>query len=216
MKRETSSNLRRAGLLVAVAALSALVLILNSRQSDDTAPLPETPQTPARSARTGGDRAAPLETFTAEPAAEPARGSDRTHNIDLSMLREMIPDNSYWRLGEPTQDPAVLELRAKEQAGWDLLKGKVVSNTATEEEIDRYYEHRRKLSEDYIRFSELVLEHFGDRLPESEVGAHELSIKLHSGRLLEIPRQRQDALARKVVQDKRREEWKQSRAKEER
>lgn len=130
--------------------------------------------------------------------------------VDLERLRTRLPDNLYWQLGAPTQDPQALQKRAEEEQRWNELYGKVLANTASEEEVRRYYDHRRQLSEDYIEFANLVLEEYGDRLPERDRGLYELSIKLHSARLAEIPRQMEDALARKQTQDRRREEWRQS------
>jgi nitroimidazol reductase NimA-like FMN-containing flavoprotein (pyridoxamine 5'-phosphate oxidase superfamily) len=53
----------------------------------------------------------------------------------------------------------------------------------------------------------MVLEEYGEELPEQEAGAYELSIRMHAGRLREIPRQREEARARKLIQDRKREEW---------
>src|SRR5262245_23733033 len=146
MKPQTSSNLRWLLLFGGTAAVVASLLIRGTTDSRDT---------PAQHTTTDVQRVdrsekAPLETFTIdEETRAPAREAPgRVHTIDLHALREKIPGNLYWRLGEPTQDPKVLEQRAVEQRGWDELRGKVVSNTATDEEIDRYYEYKRKLSED--------------------------------------------------------------------
>jgi hypothetical protein len=127
--------------------------------------------------------------------------------VDLTRLREKLPGNMYFRLGEPTEDPAVLEMRAEEERRVNELFGKVQSSTASEEEIHRYYEYRRELSEDYIEFSRLVLDEYGDELPDRDRGLYELSIKMHKGRLEAIPRQIEDALARRRAHDERRKQW---------
>jgi hypothetical protein len=54
-----------------------------------------------------------------------------------------------------------------------------------------------------------VLADYGDELPEQERGLYELSIHMHRTRLLELPRQEQDALARGQAQTQRREAWRQ-------
>ncbi|HEY0094830.1 MAG TPA: hypothetical protein VGB96_10910, partial [Archangium sp.] len=75
------------------------------------------------------------------------------------------------------------------------------------QEIHQYYEHRRKVSEDSIAFASTVLEQFGSQLPEQEQGLYALSIRMHRTRLDELPRQVEEALARKSAQDQRREAW---------
>jgi len=122
-------------------------------------------------------------------------------------LRAKLPDNLYWELDAPTKDPEVLQKRAEAQRKWNELFGKVQSGDATEEEIHRYYDHRRKLSEDYLAVANLMLSEYGSRLPESDKGLIELSIRMHQDRLAEVPRQEQEAFARKQLQDQRREEW---------
>jgi hypothetical protein len=83
----------------------------------------------------------------------------------------------------------------------------VLSGTASEEEIRRYYDHRRQLSRDYVDFARLVLEEYPDELPERDRGLYEMSIEMHTTRLAEIPGQIEEARARKQDQDRRREEW---------
>lgn len=122
-------------------------------------------------------------------------------------LRARLPDNLYWELGVPTKDPAVLQKRAEEGRKWNEIFGKVQSGDATEEEIHTYYDHRRKISEDYLAVANMMLSQYGDRLPDRDKGLIDLSIRMHQDRLAEVPRQLNDALARKQLQDQRREEW---------
>lgn len=159
----------------------------------------------------------------APSGAPPAEGGDSDENgepgppaqlvaadaypVDLARLREKLPGNLYFRLGEPTDDPAVLEMRAEEERRVNELFGKVQSNTASEEEIERYYEYRRELSEDYIELSRAVLDEYGDKLPDRDRGLHELSIKMHKSRLEAIPREIERAFARKRAHDERRKQW---------
>jgi hypothetical protein len=155
---------------------------------------------------------AAAESTEAEPPGMPAMPDtdDSEYPVDLERLRSQIPDNLYWRLGEPTLDPETLRTRAEEEQRWNELYGKVQSSTATEDEVHRYYEHRRQLSHDYIEFASLVLETYGDRLPERDRGMYELSIELHTARLAEIPRQVEDALARRSAHEQRKKEWQES------
>lgn len=155
---------------------------------------------------------APQTTLAGEPdagSASPAPSFEaaREPPVNLEKLREQMPDNLYWELGAPTKDPELLERREEQARRWNALLGKVQSNTATEEEIHQYYDHRRAVSEDFIAFASRVLQEHGARLSEQERGLYELSIQMHRTRLEEIPRQEDDALARKALQDRRREQW---------
>jgi hypothetical protein len=159
---------------------------------------------PATSGPVQGDAGEDLE----EPAiAAPPSGDGGAYPVDLEHLRALLPDNLYFRLGAPTDDPALLQERADEERRWNDLHGKIQSNTATEEEIRSYYDHRRELSEDYVEFASLVLEEYGDKLPERDQGLYALSIKMHRKRLEEIPRNLEDALARRIAHEKRKQEW---------
>jgi hypothetical protein len=131
-----------------------------------------------------------------EPPALPVEATNSASPVDLDQLRRRLPDNLYWTLGAPTQDEAVLSKRREHDRQSNELYGKVLSTTATEEEIRRYYEDRRRVSEDYMEFAARVLADYGSQLPEEQRGMYELSIELHRARLAQIPRDRDDALAR--------------------
>lgn len=214
--------------LVAVAAVVLLVWVLagvfrTGPSTDDapghepraavperSAPAPEpgprTTSAPPGLAAGGADAGLPLGPVSEMAATEtPAR-----HPVDLEKLRELLPGNRYWEMGVPTKDAEVLREREEEGRRWNELYGKVQSNTATEQEIHQYYEHRREVSEDAIAFASLVLEQYGSQLPEQEQGLYALSIRMHRTRLEELPRQIEEALARKSAQDQRRQEWERS------
>jgi hypothetical protein len=84
---------------------------------------------------------------------------------------------------------------------WNGLDSKVRSNTATEEEIREYYEHRRKMSEDLVTFTRLVLEEYGAELPEAERGLYERSLRMHHTRLEKLAQQARTALDRRRLQE---------------
>ncbi len=168
-----------------------------------SAPAPgEAPRPPDAGGPPGGASDAAGEGDPGDP------GDPGLHPVDLEKLRAKLPDNRYWREGVPTKDPAVLRARVDEERRLNDLYGKVLSNTASEEEIRNYYGERRKISEDTIEFAATVLADYGDRLPEQERGLYELSIRMNKMRLRELPKQIDDAFARKKIQDRRREEWK--------
>ncbi|HEU4539196.1 MAG TPA: hypothetical protein VFS00_33980 [Polyangiaceae bacterium] len=206
-----SKRLLWAGL--AASALLALLVTLGLRSKGGDGPGPAGPAGPA-----GAPGSATAPVAAGPPPTPPAPGGEapassdgvppEPRSVDLEKLRAMLPDNTYWRLGVPTKDPAVLRERADEARRTNELYGKVLSNTASEEEIRRYYDGRRKVSEDYLEFAVTALKEYGPDLPEQERGLYELSVNMHRSRLREIPKQIDDALARKAVQDRRREEWK--------
>ena len=125
----------------------------------------------------------------------------------LERLRADLPDNRYWFDSAPTDDPEVLKRREVETAGWNQLHGKVLSGTATSQEIRTWIDHRRRVSEDAIEFAQRVLAESGSQLPERDRGLLELAIDMHRTRLAELPREESDALARKSEQDRRRAAW---------
>ena len=128
-------------------------------------------------------------------------------NLDLAALRARTPDNLYWLLAAPTEDPAVLEARAAEKKRRNDQYGRVLSSTATTDEIEDYYAYRRRLSEDYIEVSQLILDDHGDALAERDVGLLELTIALHTSRLSEVPRKLDDALRRKSEYEAVKRAW---------
>jgi hypothetical protein len=194
------------GLLLVLAALGVVAVFVGRRA-------PEAPGRPLpREAPVAAPTPEPRPAASVSPAPAPAPAStpfvdSRTPAVDLERLRAELPDNLYWKTGSPTDDPDVLRERAEEDRRWNDLYGKVLSNTASEDEIHRYYDHRRRISEDAIQFATRVLQEFGDQLSEEEKGLYALSVRMHRTRLDEIPREISDALARKAAQDKRREEW---------
>jgi hypothetical protein len=127
--------------------------------------------------------------------------------VDMDAVRDAMPDNLYWKVAVPCEDPRVLEERDAERARWNVEYGKILSGTGTEEEIRAYYDHRARLSGDYVEFTSYLLDHYGTQLPERDVGLLQLARRLHLARLEEIPRKVEEALERKRAQDAAREAW---------
>ena len=145
-----------------------------------------------------------------EPELDALAGS--WENVDLEAIRREMPDNLYFEMAIPTDDPSVLEARDAERAHWNDEYGKVLSGNATEAEIDAYYDYRHKLSADYVEFSDYVLDHHRAELPPRDVEMLELAGRLHRARLAEIPRKLQEALERKRQQDEARARWQRDQA----
>lgn len=117
--------------------------------------------------------------------------------VDLSELRARLPDNRYWELGAPTRDPEVARARAERAKRTNEAFGRTQTGEATEPEIRAYYAEQRRISEDYLQLSLLVLAEKGDQIPERDRGLFELSAKLHRERLTQIERDLAGALARR-------------------
>lgn len=123
--------------------------------------------------------------------------SEQTYPVDLEELRARIPENRYWELGAPTSDPEVAKARAARAERNNAIFGRTQTGEASEAEIRTYYDEKRRVSEDYLALSLLVLAEKRDQLPERDRGMFELSVQLHRGRLKQIDRDLADALARR-------------------
>ena len=117
--------------------------------------------------------------------------------VDLEELRTRIPNNRYWELGAPTRDPELARARAERAQRSNTQLGRTQTGEATEPEIRAYYAEQRRISEDYLQLSLLVLAEKADQLPERDRGMFELSASLHRARLKQIERDLSDALARR-------------------
>ena len=171
---------------------------------------------PARDAQPEPASRAPTQTPAAAadaPAAGSAPNADADEPsapwaaIDLEEVRAALPGNLFWQMSAPTDDARVVRDREEERARWNVEYGKVLSGTASEAEIRAYYQHRQRLSADYVEFTSHVLDQQGSDLSEQDVTLLELARRLHLARLEEYPRQLQTALDRKLEQDRAREAW---------
>jgi hypothetical protein len=159
---------------------------------------------PAR-AESGPPAAAPGEDAGAELDFDAM--SDPWAEVDLEQARAALPDNRYWTVAAPTTDERVLAARAAERARWNVEYGKVLSGTASEDEIRAYFDHKARLSADYVELTTYLLDHYGETLPERDVGLLQLARKLHHARLEEYPRKIEEAFERKRAQDAARAAW---------
>ena len=168
----------------------------------------------ARRRATGARTAAPVETDRhAERQGSRAGGQEPEDMetpwaaVDLHALQVELPDNLYWKMAVPTKDQAILDERQAERDRWNVEYGKILSNTATPDEIDTYYAHRYRLSSDYIQVATIILADYGDELEQKDVGLLKVAIELHMARLEEIPRQIEEAHERCAAHERVRQEW---------
>jgi hypothetical protein len=172
-----------------------------ARPPTDVAPPAPPPPSAARSRRHGRPPASP------RPALDDEAAARAWASVDMAAVRKAMPDNIYWTMSVPTKDPDVLRAREEERERWNTEYGKILSNTATAEEIEAYYARRRRLSNDYIAFAGHLLLKYGRTLPARDVALLKLAIKLHLARLEEIPRQIAEAQARREAHDAARRAW---------
>lgn len=196
--------------LVSMAALALVVAVLETRRGGE-APMP--PEAPRLGSPTAPAPAAVPEPQmsvrkkTAEEEPVPFIDGLVYGEVDLREARAVMPDNLYWQLAAPTKDPAVLEAREEEKKRRNEEYGRVLSGDANEEQVNAYYDYREKMSADFLEFAEWMSNRYGDKVDDQFRGLLDLSVKLHKARLAEIPRDREDALARSREREKIREDW---------
>lgn len=182
------------GVVVSLAA--AIVLYLQLRAD----------QAPAREGR-GAEVASSSEKASAEAvtagasAASPENpfgGPAASYPLNLELLRPQIPNNLYWELDAPTRDVEVAKQRAARAKKRNDDYGRILSNEAEEGQIREYYDERRRISNDYLQLSALVLEGKAGEVSERDRGLFELTVNLHRERLKQIERDQLDALARRA------------------
>lgn len=127
--------------------------------------------------------------------------------VDLDGIRNDIPENLYWTYGAPTQDESLLALREESKAHWKAQFAKVLSNTATEQEIEDYYAHQQAISTDYVEFATILLNRHHQDLPERDYAMQTLARNLHLGRLEEIPGNLNKALERAKQHKQNQQAW---------
>ena len=127
--------------------------------------------------------------------------------VDMAKVREAMPDNIYWKMSFPTKDEAVIQERQAERDRWNVEYGKVLSGTATAEEIDAYYARQQRLFSDYVEFGTYLLSEFGTKLSIRDVGLLKVAVELNMARLEEIPRKLAEAQDRRIAHDAARRAW---------
>ena len=200
-----------AGVLGWLVALAAVVIVLEGRR----APAPSVQTASAPSA----ESASPSEAAPTPPPIDrtppKARGEEPVPyidglvwgDIDLREAQAVMPDNLYWQLGAPTKDPEVLAAREEEKKRRNEQYGMVLSGDANEQEVRAYYDYRTQLSTDFLEFAKWMQNRYGDKVNDEFRGLLDLSIKLHTARLAQIPGELADALERSLEREKIRKDW---------
>jgi hypothetical protein len=193
--------------VVVVVAGGLVAPLLVMRPHGPAAAPSAPPGTPtAKAADPAPPRSAPQAAPQEEaPPATATEGAALPEPIDLEALRARLPDNRYWTLGQPTSDPAVAQARAEAARAENELYGKVLSGTATDDEIHGYYDERRRLLTDYAEIARAVLA--DPHISERDRGLFDLALRMDQDRLAELPRELDAAMARKVEQEQRRADW---------
>jgi hypothetical protein len=142
-----------------------------------------------------------------DPLADDPVSHGTWEALDLNAVRAAMPNNIYWAMAAPTKDPDLLKWREDERDRWNVEYGKVLSNTATAEEIDAYFAERKRLSDDYLEFVVHVLTNYSGAIPREGVSMLKLAGELHAARLEEMPRQQAEAHARREAHEAARRAW---------
>ncbi len=218
---------RPALLLVALLLFAAAVVTMVRRTPSPPAPAPATAHAPspadAETIATPVDLGAvPADDAPAPTPAVPVGAEDADlfaqlfpegdaawawARVDLEALRAELPDNAFWELAVPDDDPRVAAARRAERDRWNRELGRILSNTATEAENRAFYGERQRISSDYVLLTTRLLELHGDDLPDRDRGLVELARTLHRARLQEIPRRVAEALARREAHERVRAQW---------
>lgn len=170
-----------------------------ARSPAETAPIEPTTRahTPAPAAIAAPAPPGRTDSVSGSEGSSRLADSERPYPVDLDDLRARIPNNLYWQLGVPTDDPEVAKMRAARAERNNTIFGRTQSGEASEAEIRAYYAEQRRMSEDYLELSLLVLSEKRDQLPERDRGMFELSVQLHRARIAQSERDLADALARR-------------------
>jgi len=198
-----------AGVLV---VLGIVVAVLESRRGAPPArkePAEVAQATPAPPSESRASRAERDPVRTVAPVEEPVPYIEGLvyGDIDLREAKELMPDNIYWEMGAPTKDPGVLAKREEERKRRNEEYGKVLAGDANEGEVQAYYDYKKRLSEEYLEFSEFMARRHRDSKDESFVGMLELATKMHAAKLAQLPGELEDALRRSREREAIREDW---------
>jgi hypothetical protein len=208
--------------IIAASALLLLIGLVGRWRSGDAPPshpapaaAPAAPQPAPAGVRpdrgSSGENATAPQARRGEPDADPFADDQASHGtweaLDLDAVRAALPNNLYWKMAAPTKDPELLRWREEERARWNVEYGKVLSNTATDEEIDAYFAGRKRLSDDYLEFVVHVLTNYGGAIPREGVALLKLAGEMHAARLEELPRQIAEAHARREAHEAARRAW---------
>ncbi len=128
-------------------------------------------------------------------------------DLDLREAKALMPDNIYWQQGAPTKDPAELARREEEKKRRNEEYGRVLAGDANESEIRSYYDYKKRVSEDYLEFSEFMARRYRDSDHKEMVGMLDLATKMHAEKLKQLSAELEDALARAREREKIREDW---------
>jgi hypothetical protein len=128
--------------------------------------------------------------------------------LDLREALALMPDNLYWQRGSPTKDPEVLARREAEEKKRNEEYGRVLAGDASEDEVKAYYDYKKRLSSDYLEFSEFMSRRFKNADNKEFVGMLDLAMKMHAERLKLLDGELADALELSRERAKVREDWK--------
>jgi hypothetical protein len=211
----------RPGVWLAVFAILSVVVIalvlMPGSRPDDAGPA-ETPAADdpvAETATAGRERASRSHTSSraASPQAAPVLEQPEYieglvwGEIDLREAKALMPDNLYWKNGAPTKDPEVLAARDEERRRRNEEYGRVLAGDANEDEVRAYYDYKKKLSADYLEFSEFMSRRYRNSENKEFIGMLELAMKMHAQKLKDLEGELEASIQKSRDAARAREEW---------
>ncbi len=195
--------------LASAVAASALLVVVEQFQDEDPSFLPVTEQVPApvtpenqsdeRVTGVKGDYPKFLTTEELieggvelpeqdiDPEAYRDQKADAWAKVDLDAVRETMPNNLYWSMAAPTEDPALLEQREAKRQELKAVETKMMARHASEQEIRDYFAYQTKVSEDYVLALTEIINRYGHEIPDEDYSGTTLARTLHLSKLQEMP-----------------------------
>lgn len=132
--------------------------------------------------------------------------------VDFDAIKAAMPNNRFWEMAMPTDDENVLASRQEKRNLLKIMETKIAARHASEGEILAYYDQQQALSEDYVEAITVLLNKYGDVLPEEDYSGQTLARTMHLARLQELPLKVTRALEERQQFVSQRAEWLENRA----
>ena len=132
--------------------------------------------------------------------------------VDFEAIKTAMPDNQFWEMAMPTGDENVLATRQEKRNLLKIIEAEIAARHATEGEIRAYYDQQQMLSEDYVEAITVLLNKYGDVLPEEDYSGQTLARMMHLAKLQELPSKVTRALEERQKFVSQRTEWLENRA----
>jgi len=146
---------------------------------------------------------------------EPVRGPAENPNGDLTLSEDLWPEVDWddvrartpgslvWTETWPADTDAERKRRVDAAVARNERWGRIQAGVATEEEIEAYFEAKRRLLSDNLEFVGILLEDYRDQIPERDEGLLEMSFAMTGKRLRQLPTERERAYEWKSAREQK-------------